>query len=60
MKGSDMSTVKRQDGREQDRPDSDAAVGLKGEAARAHRAASLTNWEEALAHVRGRLLWFNG
>jgi SAM-dependent methyltransferase len=42
-----MSTVKRQDGRQQDRPDSDAAVGLKGEAARAHRAASLTNWEEA-------------
>ncbi|MGH2880397.1 MAG: class I SAM-dependent methyltransferase [Solirubrobacteraceae bacterium] len=42
-----MSTVKREDGREQERPESAAQVGLKGEAARAHRAASLTNWEEA-------------
>jgi len=42
-----MRTVKREDGREQDRPDGAAAIRLKGEAARAHRAASLTGWEEA-------------
>lgn len=42
-----MSTVKREDGRERDRPDDAAQIGLKGEAARAHRAASLAGWEEA-------------
>jgi SAM-dependent methyltransferase len=42
-----MSTVKREDGREQDRPEGAAAISLKGEAARAHRAASLAGWEEA-------------
>jgi SAM-dependent methyltransferase len=42
-----MSTVKREDGREQERPDGAVRIGLKGEAARAHRAASLSNWEEA-------------
>ncbi|HEX5309650.1 MAG TPA: methyltransferase domain-containing protein [Solirubrobacteraceae bacterium] len=44
-----MSTVKRDQGREDGRPDAIEAIRLKGEAARAHRAASLTNWEEAAA-----------
>jgi SAM-dependent methyltransferase len=41
-----MSIVKPEGGRDEDRPGG-AAIRLKGEEARAHRAASLANWEEA-------------
>lgn len=44
-----MSIVKREEGREEDRPGGAPAVSLKGEAARAHRAASLAGWEDAAA-----------
>lgn len=44
-----MSTVRRDQGREDGRPDAVEAVRLRGEAARAHRAASLSNWEESAA-----------
>jgi len=44
-----MSIVKPEEGRDEDRPGGAAAIRLKGEAARAHRAASLANWEEAAA-----------
>jgi SAM-dependent methyltransferase len=44
-----MTIVKPEEGRDEDRPGGAAAIRLKGEAARAHRAASLANWEEAAA-----------
>jgi SAM-dependent methyltransferase len=44
-----VSTVEGDRGREEDRPDGATVVRLKGEQARAHRAASLNNWEEAAA-----------
>lgn len=44
-----MSSVGREEGREENRPGGAVAVRLKGEAARAHRSASLTGWEEAAA-----------
>jgi SAM-dependent methyltransferase len=43
----DMSTVGHQEGREKDHPDGATTVRLRGEQARAHRAASLAGWEEA-------------
>jgi len=45
----DMSTVGREQGREQVRPGGATAVQLTGEQARAPRAASLAGWEEAAA-----------
>jgi SAM-dependent methyltransferase len=42
-----VNTVKGDRGREDDRPGGATVVRLKGEQARAHRAASLNNWEEA-------------
>jgi SAM-dependent methyltransferase len=44
-----VSTVKGDRGREEDRPGGATVVRLKGEQARAHRAASLNNWEESAA-----------
>lgn len=44
-----MSTLNRDQGREHGPADATEAVRLRGEAARAHRAASLAGWEEAAA-----------
>jgi SAM-dependent methyltransferase len=44
-----MSTVKREEGRGDERPGGAAAIRLRGEAAREHRAMSLANWEAAAA-----------
>jgi SAM-dependent methyltransferase len=42
-----MSTVKREDGRGEERPGGGVGIRLRGEQARAHRVASLAGWEAA-------------
>jgi SAM-dependent methyltransferase len=44
-----MSIVQPEEGREEDRPYGPAIAHLRGEVARAHRAASLQGWEESAA-----------
>jgi len=49
-----MSTVQSEEGSGEDRPDGPAFPRLHGDDARAHRAASLQNWQEAAAGWQAR------